>query len=126
MTLPRTACSSAITSARSAASPNACAAPAAEQPDREIELAERYAPEAEHRRLAREQRELQFGRPPPARCAAVALCPRERHPDADGQARRHARRQRRHNGAMRSLPAAPWWTVRRAANRKPATYRCPI
>ena len=21
---------------------------------------------------------------------------------------------------------APWWTVRRAANRKPATYRCPI
>src|SRR5205823_6920459 len=32
-------------------------APAAEQPDREIELAERYAPEAEHRRLAREQRE---------------------------------------------------------------------
>ncbi|HWY17170.1 MAG TPA: hypothetical protein VNY27_00510 [Solirubrobacteraceae bacterium] len=25
-----------------------------------------------------------------------------------------------------SLPPAPWWTVRRAANRKPATYRCPI
>jgi hypothetical protein len=25
-----------------------------------------------------------------------------------------------------SLPPAPWWTVRPAANRKPATYRCPI
>jgi hypothetical protein len=25
-----------------------------------------------------------------------------------------------------SLPPARWWTVRRAANRKPATYRCPI
>jgi hypothetical protein len=25
-----------------------------------------------------------------------------------------------------SLPPAPWWTVRRAANHKPATYRCPI
>jgi hypothetical protein len=24
------------------------------------------------------------------------------------------------------LPPAPWWTVRRAANRKPATYRCPF
>jgi hypothetical protein len=27
---------------------------------------------------------------------------------------------------MTSLPPAPWWTVRRAANRKPATYRCPL
>jgi len=26
----------------------------------------------------------------------------------------------------RPLPPAPWWTVRGAANRKPATYRCPI
>ncbi len=25
-----------------------------------------------------------------------------------------------------SLPAAAWWEVRAAANRKPATYRCPI
>jgi hypothetical protein len=24
------------------------------------------------------------------------------------------------------LPAARWWTVRLAGNRKPATYRCPI
>jgi hypothetical protein len=24
------------------------------------------------------------------------------------------------------LPPAAWWTVRRAANRKPATYRCPL
>jgi hypothetical protein len=27
---------------------------------------------------------------------------------------------------MTGLPSAPWWTVRRAANRKPSTYRCPI
>jgi hypothetical protein len=27
---------------------------------------------------------------------------------------------------MSKLPRAPWWTVRRAANRKPATYRCPF
>ncbi|HTZ63220.1 MAG TPA: hypothetical protein VMB51_03885 [Solirubrobacteraceae bacterium] len=26
----------------------------------------------------------------------------------------------------KSLPAARWWTVRPAANRKPATYRCPL
>ena len=25
-----------------------------------------------------------------------------------------------------SLPAASWWEVRPAANRKPATYRCPL
>jgi hypothetical protein len=24
------------------------------------------------------------------------------------------------------LPAARWWSVRRAQNRKPATYRCPL
>jgi hypothetical protein len=28
--------------------------------------------------------------------------------------------------AVMSLPAAAWWEVRPAANRKPATYRCPI
>jgi hypothetical protein len=27
---------------------------------------------------------------------------------------------------MPDLPPAPWWTVRRAANRKPSTYRCPL
>jgi hypothetical protein len=27
---------------------------------------------------------------------------------------------------MTDLPATRWWTVRRAANRKPATYRCPL
>jgi len=27
---------------------------------------------------------------------------------------------------MRRLPPSPWWTVRRASNRKPATYRCPL
>ncbi|HEY7892649.1 MAG TPA: hypothetical protein VIC05_10630 [Solirubrobacteraceae bacterium] len=27
---------------------------------------------------------------------------------------------------MSRLPQAAWWTVRRAQNRKPASYRCPI
>jgi hypothetical protein len=27
---------------------------------------------------------------------------------------------------MPELPRARWWTVRRAQNRKPATYRCPF
>jgi hypothetical protein len=27
---------------------------------------------------------------------------------------------------MPKLPPAAWWTVRRATNRKPATYRCPL
>ncbi|HXN39426.1 MAG TPA: hypothetical protein VN892_15420, partial [Solirubrobacteraceae bacterium] len=27
---------------------------------------------------------------------------------------------------MTSLPPAPWWTVRLAANPKPTTYRCPF
>jgi hypothetical protein len=27
---------------------------------------------------------------------------------------------------MSRLPPARWWAVRRAANRKPATYRCPL
>ena len=27
---------------------------------------------------------------------------------------------------MSGLESARWWTVRPAANRKPATYRCPI
>jgi hypothetical protein len=26
----------------------------------------------------------------------------------------------------RKLPPARWWSVRRAQNRKPATYRCPL
>ena len=28
--------------------------------------------------------------------------------------------------ASRKLPPARWWTVRRAQNRKPATYTCPL
>jgi len=28
--------------------------------------------------------------------------------------------------ARPSLPRARWWDVRRAQNRKPATYRCPL
>jgi hypothetical protein len=27
---------------------------------------------------------------------------------------------------MRNGPQARWWTLRRAQNRKPATYRCPL
>jgi hypothetical protein len=27
---------------------------------------------------------------------------------------------------MSKLPQARWWTVRRAQNRKPTTYRCPF
>jgi hypothetical protein len=48
------------------------------------------------------------------------------HTYPHGHARRDRGRERRDNGAVSSLPPAPWWTVRRAANRKPATYRCPI
>jgi hypothetical protein len=29
-------------------------------------------------------------------------------------------------GAMTKLARARWWTLRRAHNRKPATYRCPL
>ena len=35
-------------------------------------------------------------------------------------------RAERHNGPVSRLPPAAWWTARPAANRKPATYRCPI
>jgi hypothetical protein len=28
--------------------------------------------------------------------------------------------------AERQLPQARWWALRRAQNRKPATYRCPL
>jgi hypothetical protein len=28
--------------------------------------------------------------------------------------------------AVRKLEPARWWTARRAQNRKPATYRCPL
>jgi hypothetical protein len=28
--------------------------------------------------------------------------------------------------SRRNLPQADWWTVRRAQNRKPATYTCPF
>jgi hypothetical protein len=27
---------------------------------------------------------------------------------------------------MAKLPPARWWAIRRAQNRKPATYRCPL
>jgi hypothetical protein len=30
------------------------------------------------------------------------------------------------NVAHKQLPPARWWTLRRAQNRKPATYRCPL
>jgi hypothetical protein len=38
----------------------------------------------------------------------------------------HLAGYRRENAVMSKLPAARWWTVRGAQNRKPATYRCPF
>jgi hypothetical protein len=38
----------------------------------------------------------------------------------------HLAGYRRENVLMSRLPAARWWTVRSAQNRKPATYRCPL
>jgi hypothetical protein len=38
----------------------------------------------------------------------------------------HLAGYRRDNALMPKLPDTRWWTVRRAQNRKPATYRCPI
>jgi hypothetical protein len=65
--------------------------------------------------------------PAPALARATrALGLREGDADTHGHGRRDGSRERRDNGAMSSLPPAPWWTVRRAANRKPATYRCPV
>jgi hypothetical protein len=32
----------------------------------------------------------------------------------------------RDNAGVSRLPSASWWTIRRAHNRKPATYRCPF
>jgi hypothetical protein len=29
-------------------------------------------------------------------------------------------------GRRQAMPAAGWWSMRRAQNRKPATYRCPF
>ncbi len=63
--------------------------------------------------------------PASACVATLAVSSRHDQPDAESDGC-DGRGQRRHNGAMPSLPPAPWWSVRRAANRKPATYRCPI
>ena len=54
--------------------------------------------------------------------AAFALGARHGHCNAEA----HDRAQRRQNGCVPRLPPAAWWTARRAASHKPATYRCPI
>jgi len=101
---------------------------AAEQLDREVELAERDPPQSLGQGLARQQGEaacaLALGLGRATRSLGLRECDTDRHRDA----RRDRGRERRNNGAMSSssLPPAPWWTVRPAANRKPATYRCPI
>ena len=98
-------------------------------------LAERHALQAVGERLSGREREQ--AREPPlelslplvlARAAALALGERARQSDADADddGGGDGGGERRDNGAVPSLPRAPWWTVRRAANRKPATYRCPI
>jgi hypothetical protein len=97
-----------------------------EQLDREIELTERHPLQPLSQWLTGQLGEpalagaLRLGR------ATGALGLRQGDADADGHARREGGREWRNNGAVSSLPPAPWWTVRRAANRKPATYRCPI
>jgi hypothetical protein len=63
---------------------------------------------------------------PRARGAAVELAAREHDSRADRDGGRERARERRDNGVVAALPQANWWTVRRAANRKPATYRCPF
>ena len=102
-----------------------------QQLDGEVELAEDHAAQPLRVGLAGEQR-----RPAVAGAvrrvalravgAALQLAFGEGDGDADADHRERAG-EGRHNGAMPPrLPSAPWWTVRRAANRKPATYRCPF
>ncbi|HLI31852.1 MAG TPA: hypothetical protein VKU89_03815 [Solirubrobacteraceae bacterium] len=40
--------------------------------------------------------------------------------------RSNRRRTSRRRATGEGLASARWWTARRAANRKPATYRCPL
>jgi hypothetical protein len=101
----------------------------AEQLEREVDLAEGHAAQAGAELLAGREAELALLREL-ALAPALALGARERDADADGYAGGDGScdgaGERRDNGAMPGLPRAPWWTVRRASNRKPATYRCPF
>jgi len=97
----------------------------AEQLDREVDLREGHAAQAVGERLAGPQAERAFELAL-VRAATLALGACQSEPDADGDGRRDGGGQGRENGVMTSLPRAPWWTVRPAANRKPATYSCPI
>jgi len=96
-----------------------------EQLEREVDLSESHAPQAEGEALIRLQAQRALAAALSCRAAFTAGLS-QGDPDAQGDRRRDRGRQRRDNGTMPSLPPAPWWTVRRAANRKPATYRCPI
>jgi hypothetical protein len=90
---------------------------------RDVRLAHRHPPQRRRQPLAVVHPELapatRGGAPPPA----VAS---QRDAEADRSRRGDRRCQGRDNGPVSGLPSAPWWTVRRAANRKPSTYRCPF
>jgi hypothetical protein len=90
----------------------------------EIELVERHPADARPEPLCSAQAE----RAAPAAALVEPPAPgaRDRQPDADRHRGCERGGQGRDNEAVSSLPPAPWWTVRRAANRKPATYRCPF
>ena len=97
-----------------------------EQLDREVELAERHPLQRLRQGLAGQLREAALAPQRSLGRAAGALGLREGDADPYGDGRHERCGERRHNGAVSDLPPAAWWTVRRAANRKPATYRCPI
>jgi hypothetical protein len=94
--------------------------------DRQIQLRQRDPPQALACALVAEQCEVATSRGRMARRATSALGARQRDAYAQRDRRCERCRKRRDNGAMSSLPPAEWWTIRRAANRKPSTYRCPF
>ncbi len=57
---------------------------------------------------------------------ALLLGSRDGDTEADRDTGGDGRHKRRKNLPMGTLPQARWWSIRRAANRKPATYRCPF
>lgn len=103
--------------------------------DREVELRDRHPPHAGRRVLAGSQLQqlrapivvVGAGAPARARLPHPSDCDGRRGADPEPEPYRRERAgARRENAAMGRLPPARWWTVRRAHNRKPATYRCPL
>jgi hypothetical protein len=93
--------------------------------DHDIGLLERHPAQPGGQRLVAVEPKAP-GPAAPAGRAALLAGAGERYAQADRGRCGQGDRERRDNGAMTSLPSAPWWTVRRATNRKPSTYRCPI